>query len=381
MRRIFSNIWPFVGLSVLLHAILIFYPLLTFSGCVHERPMGVLNGSGDKIAKGVPTGEMNGTGTGERQQVVRAKMAVQNVNERDRHRHEQEQLHRLYSQAGMVQLLHQQENGQVSVAQDQRADSALESSTDNNNDGDGTPAALGLAQGTGTGNTAAGSPFGTRIGGKLWLYRIRYDSESWDANWNGLPVLLKEVQQALGVNVASQQEVIRLSDLPKHRGPFMPTMLFITGTGRIETNDQDRANLRSYLLGGGMLVADNSGGDFEAAFEQFISQVLPGTNLREIERDHDIYRGAQMPYKMPDGCPVYRDHGAKHFGRGIFDKDGRLMVFFSPGDMGSAWEIVQLGKKRDTVEQAFHMGTNLVAYSLITVRDKRKVGTGGNAER
>lgn len=58
--------------------------------------------------------------------------------------------------------------------------------------------------------------------------------------------------------------------------------------------------------------------------------------------------------------------------RGIFADDGRLMVFMSPGDMGSAWAVVSLGQKRGAVEMAFQMGTNLVAYSLWYVRDRRK---------
>ncbi len=186
-----------------------------------------------------------------------------------------------------------------------------------------------------------------------------------------LPTLLREVKLVLKVPVASQQETITLAELVHHRGPNMPSMLFMTGTGRIAASEQDKLNLRDYLLGGGLLVADSSGGFFETAFEQFIAQVLPGRHLRPIEFDHEVYRGRKMPYKLPRGCPIYRQHGSAD-ARGIFADDGRLMVFMSPGDMGSAWAVVSLGQKRGAVEMAFQMGTNLVAYSLWYVRDRRK---------
>ena len=120
-----------------------------------------------------------------------------------------------------------------------------------------------------------------------------------------------------------------------------------------------------------MLVGDSSGGDFERHFVEFVGQVLPGRRLRTLELDHDVYRGRFMPYKMSNGCPVYREHGSAEAG-GIESDDGRLMVFFSPGDMGSAWAVVSMGRGRASVEQSFQMGTNLVAYSLMTVRDLRE---------
>ena len=84
-----------------------------------------------------------------------------------------------------------------------------------------------------------------------------------------------------------------------------------------------------------------SGGSFEKNFENFMRQVLPEHRLRVIEFDHDVYRGGQyhVPYQLPRGCPIYRDHGSSA-ARGIFAKDGRLMVFLSPGDLGSAWASV-----------------------------------------
>jgi len=371
-----SRLQFFFGLSLLAHCVLIGWSLIGFGGCRHERPLGVLGGTGNKIAKGVPEGVLDGTGNGKPVQVVKVQMEHKTPAEVERKRHALSEVKRQYSHAGALDILRNSVHGPITMSRASQVEDALDSvATPDEAAGTG-PAALGLPSGTGTGDTAAGSPWGSKVGGKLWLYRVKYDCDGWNANPKALPILLQEVASALKVKVAGQQETIALSDLPNHRNEYMPAMLFMTGTGRIETSHTDRENLRDYLMGGGMLVADSSGGDFELQFVEFMSRVLPGLKARNIELDHEVFRGSskiRMPYKMPSGCPIYREHGSPR-AKGIFAPDGRLMVFISPGDMGDAWATVELGKKRDAVELAFHMGTNLVAYSLMTVHDTRKGG-------
>ncbi len=373
-----SRLHFFLGFSLLAHSIIIGWSLVSFSGCLHDRPLGVLGGSGNQIAKGVPIGLLGATGTGRQTpQVVKVQMERPQPTPLDRQRHALSEVKRRLSHTGALDLLRNSMTGPITMSRASQVEEALDTvATAESSDAGTGPPPLGLPQGTGTGNTAAGSPWGSRVGGKLWLYRVKYDCDGWDANVKALPVLLQEVKTALKVEVAGDQEIIKLGDLPKHRGDFMPAMLFMTGTGQIVTSVSDRASLRDYLLGGGMLVADSSGGDFELQFVAFMAQVLPNMRPRNIELDHEVFRGSgriPMPYKMPNGCPIYREHGSPR-AKGIFAPDGRLMVFISPGDMGDAWATVELGKKRDAVELAFHMGTNLVAYSMMTVHDTRKAG-------
>lgn len=337
--------------AFLLHLSLFAPALLQNMGCdrkaePHDRPLGIPGGSGDKIAKGTPEGQLGS------QAVIRARTVARPKPERGKNTYMAR-----FSRDGLMALL-------KSRPEDNFADNIALDSV-------GGTGPLGLPQGEGTGTTAAGSPWGTRVGAKLWLYRLKYSNGDWAANPRALPMLLREVNLVTRIPVSNQQETLTFSDLPHHRGAFMPSMLFMTGTGRIAVSDAERAALRDYLNSGGMLVADSSGGSFEQQFEQFIAGVLPGKRLRPIERDHEVYRGPLMPYKMPRGCPIYREHGSTD-ARGIFADDGRLMVFFSPGDLGSAWAVVDLGQKRGAVEQAFQMGTNLVTYSLMHVRDRRK---------
>jgi hypothetical protein len=356
------------------HVMVILPSLISFS-CTHDRPLGLPGGTGDKVAKGTPDGIQGGTGKEgakkeqPRQEIVKTR--VQDIAKTALAAHKQQARRRFlerFSTDGLRAMLTSKDKAQVQPDTAAQTQTALDNM---GNTGIGPAGPLGLAQGEGSGNTAAGSPFGGRIGAPLWLYRVKYSGGDWDANPKALPALLREVKLALNLKKVGAEEVVRLSDLPGHRGDKMPSILFMTGTGNIESSEADRAALKDYLLGGGMIVGDSSGGNFEAHFTRLMAMVLPGKSFRPIEFDHDVYRGRWMPYKLNGGCPIYRDHGSRD-AKAIFDDDGRMMVFFSPGDMGSAWAVVDLGRKRGDVEASFQMGTNLVTYSLMTVRDKRK---------
>ena len=363
------RLWTCLATAFLLHLLLVAPSLVQIGGCRHERPLGILGGTGTSIGKGKPEGTTGATGAGDavKQVAITARMLPEGAAARRRAERGRDLYMTRISRDGLLQLLKSREGAEVEMSEASRLESALDSV---GGTGAGDAGALGLPQGQGSGPTAAGSPWGSRVGGKLWLYRLKYPGGDWSANPRALPALLREVHLVTNIPVSNKQETLTLSDLPHHRGPYMPSMLFMTGTGHLQASPAECANLRSYLLGGGMLVADSSGGDFERRFDQFMSLVLPGRRLRPIEHDHEVYRGRHMPYKLPRGCPIYREHGSAD-ARGIFAEDGRLMVFFSPGDLGSAWAVVDLGRKRGAVEQAFQIGTNLVAYSLMHVRDTR----------
>lgn len=326
----------YVGIGLLVHGVVIGLSILPTRGCLHERPLGAPAGSGMTIAQG---------------------QIATNLAQLQQQQRQQQSVRKRITREGLLQMLREQD---VEVADDRQA---MERAVDN----------VGLPEGIGGGSTAAGSPFGTRVGGELWLYRVKHSGENWDANPKALPALLKEVQKAFpGLKVSSKQEVITLADLPRHRGKHFPTFLFITGTGGIDANERERRNLRDYLQAGGFVVADSSGGSFEQNFKHFIRQTVGRHRMRPIEFDHEVFRGDKVLYQLSHGCPIYRAHGRQGEAEGVFSEDGRLMVFISPGDLGSAWASVALGQSRVSVERAFQMGTNLVSYSLNTVYDRRE---------
>ena len=315
----------FTFYAVLLHVCLVLPSLISIGGgCLHEVPAGVPMGKGDKLTKGK---EMR---IQIQKQVVRRKRRVRQ------------------SPVSIYEMLKDEDLQQQKQVNAQFSDFA------------------GVPGGIGEGACAAGSPRGTAVGGTLYFYRVKFDGPDWDANSNGVGPLMKEVLKAgLVKEISKRNNNVSLADLPKHSGKFFPALLYMTGTGAINANDQEVSNMRNYLLGGGMLFADVSGGSFDQAFRHFIRRVLPEYKLEAIEFDNEIYRGANMPYSMLHGCPIYRKHQGARAGQGIWIGP-RISVFYSSGDLGSAWASAGIFQtRRRDVEQAYRMGINIITYSLI----------------
>ena len=225
---------------------------------------------------------------------------------------------------------------------------------------------VGVPGGVGKGASAAGSPHGTVVGGRLYFYRIKFNGPEWDANSAGVRPLMKEVLKAGVVQkVAGYNNVVTLKDLPRHSGEYMPALLYMTGTGGINATDEEVANLRNYLKGGGMLFADVSGGDFHDNFVPFMRRVFPDQQLTVIEFDNEVYRGRTMPYALLHGCPIYRKHRGAGPAMGIWIGP-KLAVFYSRGDLGAGWASAGIfQQRRRDVEQAYRMGINIITYSLL----------------
>jgi hypothetical protein len=313
-------------ISVAFHAAIIFgpmlYSLLVLRGCLHAVPIGVPMGKGDQVTAG---------------------RVVIHTPQRVRRKRRVRQ-----SPVSVYEMLKDEEQDMDKQTAQQFSDN------------------VGVPGGVGKGAAAAGSPHGTVLGGKLYFYRIKFKGPDWDANSAGVRPLMQEVLKAGVVKkVSGFNNVVTLKDLTRHKDQYMPALLYMTGTGEINATDEEVKNLRDYLNGGGMLFADVSGGNFHDHFIQFMRRVFPGEQLTEIEFDHEIYRGKAMPYAMPRGCPVYRRHRGAGPALGLW-KHGRLAVFYSRGDLGAAWAAAGIfQQRRRDVEQAYRMGVNIIAYSLL----------------
>ena len=308
--------------STALHLMVILASLVAVRGCLHKVPKGIPMGKGNTL----PAGKV-----------------VIKVEKRIRRRRLVRQ-----SPVSIYQMLQEEEE-----EMQQRANQAFSDS-------------VGVPGGVGEGAAAAGSPHGTVLGGRLYFYRIKFDGPTWDANSAGVRPLMEEVLRAGVVKkVSGFNNVVTLKDLPRHSDEYMPSLLYMTGTGQISASNAEVENLRDYLTKGGMLFADVSGGSFHEHFVRFMKRVFPEETLTPIEFDHEIYRGANMPYAMAHGCPIYRQHQGCGPALGIW-VGPRLSVFYSRGDLGAGWGAAGIfSARRREVEQAFRMGVNIVAYSLL----------------
>ncbi len=313
----------FYTISAALHLLVVIMSLISFYGCHHEVPAGIPQGKGEKLAMGKVV-------------VIRTPKKV------FRKRRVRK------SPVSIFEMIKEEELQEETTTRQQFSD------------------AVGVPGGIGEGATAAGSPQGTALGGKLYFYRVKFNGPDWNANSAGVRPLMREVLSAGVVReVSGFNNVVPLDKLDKHSGKYLPNLLYMTGTGTISASDAEVRNLRAYLEAGGMLFADVSGGEFYTHFVQFMRRVLPQEQFREIEADNEIYRGDTMPYAMVHGCPIYRKHRGAGPAMGIWIGP-RISVFLSRGDLGSAWSAAGIFKTRKrSVEQAFRMGVNIVSYSLL----------------
>lgn len=140
-------------------------------------------------------------------------------------------------------------------------------------------------------------------------------------------------------------------------------MLFITGHGNIRFTDQEAATLRTYLMSGGFLLANDSYG-LDEAFRREIKRVFPDHPLVEIPWEYGVYHCLN---EFPKGPPKIHEHNGKPpQGFGVF-VDDRLVCFYTiESDIGDGWEDPEVHGDPDAKrQQALQMGANVVLWSLL----------------
>jgi len=193
----------------------------------------------------------------------------------------------------------------------------------------------------------------------IGIARLQYDGGGdWYANPSSLPNLLTAIRERAGVRVAAREVNVTPLDPALSDYPF----LYMTGHGNVRFTPAERQALRSYLVGGGFLHADDNYG-LNESFRREMGEIFPEAELTEIPRDHPVFH---VFYDFPDGLPKIHEHdGAPPQAFGIFH-GGRLVVFYSyESDLGDGWEDEGVHEDPPAIrEQALRMGVNLFLYVL-----------------
>lgn len=224
-----------------------------------------------------------------------------------------------------------------------------------------TYAAQNSAQKGGKGKGSGGWPQGMD-GSAIRFIRLKYRGGDWDqdmgkgADYN----LLLKFNEWTGMKIAKDTEfrdIERLKYFPKKRSP---PFVFMTGMRGISLSESEVKVLRDYCLKeGGMLFIDNGGGHFDSAVRNMLRRVFPGKPLVDIPNDDMIF---QRPYVFPDGAPPFWHH-AGYRAKGIRD-EGRLVVFYHPGDVNDAWRDDHSGASAEVADQAYKLGVNIMFYAF-----------------
>ena len=202
--------------------------------------------------------------------------------------------------------------------------------------------------------------FSSSLGAEgLVLARLKYSGGGdWYNDPDVLPNLARELNQKTNISCEEKQEVVSLLDEKLFSCPFV----YLTGHGNIDFSPEEVEKLRGYLKSGGFLYADDDYG-MDESFRREIKKVFPNNELLELPFSHPLYH---IVYEFPNGPPQIHEHykGKYPKGFGIFYQD-RLVVFYTyNSNISDGWTPAH-NDPENKREEAFRMGINIVAYSII----------------
>ena len=195
----------------------------------------------------------------------------------------------------------------------------------------------------------------------LMIARVKYrGGGDWYNDPSAIPNLCRYLKTYTGVDVAEDEAKVSLTD----ETLFSYPILFLTGHGRILFSEEEIDRLRTYLLRGGFLYADDDYG-MDKHFRESMKKVFPDRQLRELPFSHGIYH---IHFRFNNGLPKVHEHDEKPpQGFGLFDDEGRLMVFYSyESNISDGWADPEVhNDPPEKREAALKMGSNIMVWALL----------------
>ncbi|MEE9167294.1 MAG: DUF4159 domain-containing protein [Candidatus Neomarinimicrobiota bacterium] len=193
----------------------------------------------------------------------------------------------------------------------------------------------------------------------LTICRVKYPGGGdWYSDPSSLPNLLNFISEKTNVIVSDREARATLEDDEIFNYPY----LYLTGHGNVRFSEKEISRLRTYLLGGGFLHADDNYG-MDKSFRREMEHVFPDRAWVELPFDHPIYH---IYFDFPNGLPKIHEHDGKPpSGLGLFNGK-RLMVFYTnETDLGDGWEDPEVHKDpQEKRMAALRMGVNIFLYAL-----------------
>ena len=178
----------------------------------------------------------------------------------------------------------------------------------------------------------------------------------WYANPTALPNLVAFCNKNNNTKLATTIATVTPSSVDLFNYPFV----HLTGHGNVVFSDDEAANLRTYLEGGGFLhISDNYGMD--KYIRQAMKTVFPDLVFQEIPATHAIFH---QQYDFDKGLPKIHEHDNKRAQAfGLFYK-GRMVCFYDyECDLGDGWEDEEVHHDPQNIrEKALQMGANIISY-------------------
>jgi len=191
--------------------------------------------------------------------------------------------------------------------------------------------------------------------------RVKYEGGGdWYSDPESLPELLSFARRETLMDVAPREEIVELASDNLYAYPY----LYLTGHGNVRMSEREASRLRHYLNRGGFLHIDDNYG-LDTHIRREMEKVFPEREFVELPFDHEIFHTA---FDFPNGLPKVHEHDEQPAqGFGLFDDEGRLMVFYTyESDLGDGWEPQSVHEKpEDLRRDALRMGTNILVYAMM----------------
>ena len=161
----------------------------------------------------------------------------------------------------------------------------------------------------------------------------------WKPRTAAFPMLLNQFHTVTGTPVSFELKDVSLTD-PRI---FDMPLLYFTGTTDFILTDEERANLRQFLLKGGVLFAEAGEGrvSFDAAFRAEMARVMPEQQLALLPPGHALFR-RPMAINVVKARPALaaKSNNQTEVAPEMYgmDVNGSLGVIYSPHDLSTGWE-------------------------------------------
>jgi hypothetical protein len=192
------------------------------------------------------------------------------------------------------------------------------------------------------------------------VFRIKYDGGGdWYGNKTTFINLLSFMAAELHIPTQNKEVSGSISDDHLFSNPTA----YLAGHGNVKFTEAEAARLRTYLISGGFLFADDDYG-MDKSFRREMKKVFPELDFVELPFNHPIYH---VHFDFPNGLPKIHEHdGGPPRGLGLIYQ-GRLVVFYSVNtDISDGCEDAEI--HQDPPEKhrlALRMGLNILLYSLL----------------
>ncbi|MCF7911990.1 MAG: DUF4159 domain-containing protein [Candidatus Cloacimonetes bacterium] len=190
---------------------------------------------------------------------------------------------------------------------------------------------------------------------KEQIARLHFDGGGdWYNNPDMIPNMVQVLNRELHTDFASEEAVVTPGESRLFDFPFV----IMTGHGNISFSENDARNLRSWLLRGGTLYADDDYG-MDESFRREIAKVFPEKEMVELPAEHEIFH---CFYEL-NGTPKIHKHDDKRPQTfAIYDESGRIMVLYTyETNISDGWSNAH-DDPPNIRQKAFQMGTNILYY-------------------